>query len=123
MTLGHDRINFYNSGPPRRLITFIISGPPNTYKFRYFKEIHNYKISGSSRIIINFASYRSIKSHRPGPRSPIKMLTIAPSQSKLYCIEGHIISKVILISQHIWGHLLTRKTGRGIMVKIIYKLG
>ena len=97
MTLGHDIINLYDLGPPRRLITFIISGPPNAYKFRSFKEIHNYKISGSSRIIIIFASYRSIKSHRPGPRSPIKMLTIAPSQSKLYCIEGHIKSKVIPI--------------------------
>ena len=108
-------INFYIAGPPRRLIMLTNLGPS--------KRFITITISGSSRKIIIFTSYRSIKSHGHGPRSPIKMLTIAPNQSKPYCIEGHIISKVILISHHIWGHLLTRKTGRGIMVKIIYKLG
>ena len=85
----HIKYNDYISGPPGRLIMLTSSGPS--------KRFITITISGSSRKIIIITSYRSIKNHGHGPRSPIKMLTIAPNQSKPYCIKGHIKSKVIPI--------------------------
>ena len=57
-------INFYITGPPKRLIMLTSSGPS--------KRLITITISGSSRKIIIFTSYRSIKSHGHGPRPPHK---------------------------------------------------